>query len=334
MEAEPKGSIEDYRRNFEEATLHQFLRGISSLLSVLELAVSAPSEELDSSLCEEIEDKAKEAQREILAAEEAASNIVTLIDTGCEKLTSQQGKLSRRQEELQAGLEATQEQLAGLADQRKRLKGQVHSANMSLRQAKQTLALARAKLGEKRTGRDIGIGLTFVIPCIGIPMAVSFEKERVFRKSEVEAASKELAQVVAGIKKDEEELARIEERVPELEKEAEKAAEALSKVKGELLELKQMRISLAEAQCQLKSCTQYLSTLHGHVKALETQSQHLYSLGPVIPLVVMACEQVQERVPGNEFLLMAPQARSVLHTLGSTLPRLKERNKAQTEGHF
>ncbi|XP_072906487.1 uncharacterized protein [Hemitrygon akajei] len=221
--------MEDYKRKFEEATLPQFFRGISSLLSVLELAVSVPSEELDNSLCEKIQGKAKEAQREILAAEEAASNIVGLIDTGCEELTSQQGKLSRRQEELQAGLEATQEQLGSLADKQKQLKGQVQSANVSLREAKQTLAMARAKLGEKRTGRDIGIGLTFVIPCIGIPMAVSFEKERVYRKSEAEAASEELAQVVAGIKKDEEELARIEERVPELEREAEKAAEALSK---------------------------------------------------------------------------------------------------------
>ncbi|XP_051868695.1 uncharacterized protein LOC127568694 [Pristis pectinata] len=321
--------MEDYERNFEEATLPHFLKGISSVLSVLELVVSAPSDELSNSLCEEIKGKAKVAQREILAAEEAASNIVSLVDTGCEELTSQQGKLSKRQGELQASLASTQEQLADLADQRKQVEGQVQSATAWLRQAKQSLATARAKLGEKQTGRDIGIGLTFVIPCIGIPMAVAFEKERVYRKSEVEAASEELSQVVAGIKRDEEDLARIARQIPELEKEVEKAAETLSGLTGELLQIKQARTSLADTQCKLRNCSHYLSTLHGHMKALEAQSRNLYSLGPLVPLIVATCEQVQQQVPGNEFLLTATQAHMVLHALGNMLPRLKERKQAQ-----
>ncbi|XP_078261629.1 uncharacterized protein LOC144596752 isoform X2 [Rhinoraja longicauda] len=325
---------EKYQRNFEEATLPHFLKGIAYLLSLLELVVGAPSGELSDSMCEDIKREVEGAHREMVAAEEAAGTVVGLVDTACEEMTSQRSRLSKRQEELQASLTSTQEQLGDLAARREQAEGQVQSAAVWLKQAKQSLATARAKRGEKRTGRDIGIGLSFVIPCIGIPMAVAFEKEHVYRKLEVEEAWEEVSHVSASIKKDEEELNRINRRVPELEKEAEKATETLSGVKEELPKIRQLHVSLGSVQCNLRNCFQYLSTLRGMLRVMNVQSQTLYSLDQLVPLIIEACEHVQQQVAGNEFLMTATPVHTVLHSIAATLPSLQESKQAQTEDQF
>ncbi|XP_069786764.1 ribosome-binding protein 1-like isoform X2 [Narcine bancroftii] len=325
---------EKYQRNFKETILPHFIKGISSILSVVELVISISSEELSGPACAEIQGKAEVAQREVLAAEEAASKVLDLVDRGCEELTSQQGRLSRKQEELQARLTSTRGQLADLAEERKRIESQLQVATVRLKEAKQTLASARAKLGEKRTGRDIGIGLIFVLPCIGIPMAVAFEKERACSEWEVEDASKELSLLSAAMKRDEDHLDRMGRQMPELETEAEKGAETVGKVKGELLQTKEIRASLAGTQGELRSCTHYLSMLHGRLKTLNDQSRHLYSLQPLLPLIIGTCEQARQPVSGNEFLLTATQAHTALQALGTALPRLKEREQAQCNEKF
>ncbi|XP_055495067.1 ribosome-binding protein 1-like [Leucoraja erinacea] len=325
---------EKYQRNFEEATLPHFLKGISNLLSLLEFVVNAPSGELSDSMCEDIKGEVEGAHTGTLAAEEAAGTVVGLVDKACEELTSQRGRLSKRQDELQADLASTQEQLEDLAARREQAEGQVQSAAVWLKQAKQSLAAARAKRGEKRTGRDIGIGLSFVIPCIGIPMAVAFEKEHVYRKLEVEEAWEEVCQVTASIKKNKEEMNRIDRRVPELEKEVEKATETLSRVKEEMSKIRQLHISLGSMQCNLRNCFQYLSTLHGLLRVMNVQSQNLYSLDQLVPLIVEACEHVQQQVAGNEFLLTATQVHTVLHSIAATLHSLQESKQAQTEDQF
>ncbi|XP_067900288.1 myosin heavy chain, cardiac muscle isoform-like isoform X2 [Heterodontus francisci] len=315
---------EMHERDFKEATLPHFLKGISSILSFLEFAVNTGGGELSEPDCKEFKREIESAQRETLAAEEAASNVVDLIDTNCEKLMAQHGKLSKEQKELQKHIKSTQDQLSEVEIRRQQMKGQVQTATIWLKQAEQTLRAARAKKGEKQTGRDIGIGLSFVIPCIGIPMAVAFEKERVYRKSEVDIALEDFSQLKASITKDEEELNQLNRQIPELEKEMEKAAETLSGVKTELLKIKQSRSALANAQSKLKNCFQHLSALHGRVSVLKAQTQHMYSLGPLIPFIVETCAHIQQQVPGSELLLTGTQVHKVMDGLRIMLPKLKE----------
>ncbi|XP_067844353.1 cingulin-like [Heptranchias perlo] len=317
---------EIHERDFKEATLPHFLKGISSILSFLVLAVSVGGKDLSESDSKQLKSEIELAQRETLAAEEAASGIVDLIDAGCEKLTAQHGKLSKEQKELQESIKSMHNQLAGLKNQRQRITGQVQTAKVWLKQADQTLRAARAKKREKQTGRDIGIGLSFVIPCIGIPMAVAFEKERMHRKSEVDIASEDLSQLRASITKDEEVLDQLNRQIPEMKKETEKAAQTLSGVKTELLKIKRSGAALGKAQSKLKNCSQYLCTLHGRVSALKAQTQHMYSLGPLIPFIDETCAHIQQQVPGSELLLTGTQVHKVMDSLKCMLPKLKENN--------
>ncbi|GCB82688.1 uncharacterized protein [Scyliorhinus torazame] len=315
---------ERHERDFKEATSPHFLKAISSILTLLEVAVGAGHGELSEPDCKQFKSEIESAQRETLAAEEVASCAVDLIDGSCEKLMVQHGTLSKEQRELQKCIKSTQEQLAEVEAQRRRIKGQIQTAKGSLRHAEQTLRTARAKKGEKQTGRDIGIGLSFVVPCIGIPMAVAFEKERMYRKSEVDIALEDLSQVKASIVMDEEELNKLNRQAPELEKEMEKAADTLSGVKPELLKNKQSRAALANVQSKLKTCYQHMSALHGRVSALKAQAQNMYSLAPLIPFIIQAGAYVQEEVPGTELLLTEAHVHKVLDRLRIILPKLKE----------
>ncbi|XP_078085486.1 uncharacterized protein LOC144504267 [Mustelus asterias] len=317
---------ESHERNFKDATLPHFLKAISSILTFLEVAVSVGPGELSEPECKQFKREIESAQRESLAAEEAASSIVDLIDGSCEKLMVQYGKLSKEQKELQKGIKSTQDELAEMENQRKQVNGRIQTAKVSLKQAEQTLRAARAKKGEKQTGRDIGIGLSFVVPCIGIPMAVAFEKERMYRKSEVDVALEELSQLKVNIVMDEEELNKLNGQAPELEKEMEKAADTLSKVKPELLKVKQSRAALANAQSKLRTCYQHLSALHGRVNALKAQAQNMYSLAPLIPFIIETCAHVQQQAPGSELLLTGSEVLKVLDSLRIILPKLKESN--------
>ncbi|XP_059504744.1 uncharacterized protein LOC125454989 [Stegostoma tigrinum] len=318
--------MEDCERDCKEAIYPPFLRGVSSILSLLELTVSAGTGDLSEADSKQFKIEIESAQREILSAEEAASRIVDGIDTSCEKLMVQHGKLSTEQKELQKCLKCTQDQLAEVQDQRKRIEVQLQAAAVSLKQMEQTLKGSRAKKGEKQTGRDIGIGLSFVIPCIGIPMAVAFEKERLYRKSEVDIALEDLSHVKANITKDEEEMEKLNSQFPELEKKREETAESLSVVKAELLKIKRSRGALANVQCKLKRCHQHLSALHGRVSALKAQAQHMYSMVPLIPFVRETCAQAQLQGPGTELLMTGSQIHKVIEGVRIMLPKLQEPN--------
>ncbi|XP_043551207.1 uncharacterized protein LOC122552569 [Chiloscyllium plagiosum] len=317
---------EVYERDCKEAVSPSFLRGISSILTLLELAVSAGTGDLSEASSKQFKIEIESAQREILSAEEAASRIVDDVDASCEKLMVQHGKLSKEQKELQKCLKCTQDQLVEAEDQRKRTEGQLQAAAVSLKQMEQTLRGARAKKGEKQTGRDIGIGLSFVIPCIGIPMAVAFEKERLYRKSEVDVAVEDLSQVKASIIKDEEELEKLTSQFPELEKKRDETAESLSVVRTELLKFKRSRAALANVQCKLRNCYQHLSALHGRVSALKAQAQHMYSMAPLIPFVRETCAEAQLEGPGTELMLTGSQIHKVIESIRIMLPKLKDPN--------
>uniref|UniRef100_UPI00398E8B08 uncharacterized protein n=1 Tax=Pristiophorus japonicus TaxID=55135 RepID=UPI00398E8B08 len=325
---------EIHERDFKEATLPHFLKGISSILSLLALAVSVGGGDLSEPECRQLRSEVETAQRETLAAEEAAGSVVDLVDAGCERLTAQHGKLSKEQKELQRCIKSTHDELAVLENQRQRIKGRVQTDTVGLKQAEQTLRAARAKKGEKQTGRDIGIGLSFVIPCIGIPMAVAFEKERMYRKSEVDIASEDFSQLKASVTKDEEELDQLNRQIPELERETEKAAETLSGLKAELLKIKHSRAAFANAQSKLRNCSRHVSALHGRVSALKAQTQHMYSLGPLIPFIIEACVHIQQPILGTELLLTGSQVQKIMDGLNTMLPKLKERNLSDNTNYM
>eukprot|EP00061_Rhincodon_typus_P012272 g37901.t1 len=268
---------------------------------------------------EELEVADREAQKAATAAEALGD----VIDGHCEKLTMQYGQVSGDRKKLATNLLENQTKLRSLETDRELIQGRLQAGKTSLRQAEDTLRAARAKAGEKQTGRDVGIGLSFLLPCVGIPMAVAFEKERQFRKSEVDVASDDRSSLKSSISQDEELLKKINNQVPELYNDINGVTERLEESKAAELTLKESRVELAKLQARMRNCCQYLCTYQGKVNALKTQSQHMYNMSPLLTFLEEAAGQAQQ-VPDNEQLFNHIQVHKLVGDLKTLIPKVKD----------
>lgn len=314
---------EKYETSFKEAALPHFVKSISSLLAIVRLAANVGGQEKEDTEFTKFKGELETANKESQESAKATGDLVDLIDGTCEKLTAEHGQVTRNRKELATTLQSMQSKLRSLESEKELINGRLQAAKTSLRQAEDTLRAARAKAGEKQTGRDVGIGLSFLLPCVGIPMAVAFEKERQYRKTEVDVASDDRSLLKSNITKDEEQLGQINSQVPELYNEIDRVNENLEESKAAELTLRGSRAGLAEVQGRMRLCCQYLSSFQGKVGALKAQSQHMYSLSPLLPFLEEAVVQVQQ-VPDNEPLFNHIQVHRVVGDLKTLLPKITD----------
>uniref|UniRef100_UPI00398EAF49 tropomyosin-like n=1 Tax=Pristiophorus japonicus TaxID=55135 RepID=UPI00398EAF49 len=314
---------ENYENSFREQALPHFVKSISSLLAVVRIAANVGSREMEDTDIAKVQGELEIADKEALESAKATEDLVDLIDGTCEKLTADHGQVTKARKEQAATLQSMQSQLRSLESNKELINGRLQEAKTSLRQAESALRAARAMAGEKQTGRDVGIGLSFLLPCVGIPMAVAFEKERQNRKSEVDVASKERSILQADITKDEEQLGQINSQVPELYNKIDGVSENLEESKTAELTLRGSRAGLAEVQGRMRMCCQYLSSVQGRVAALKVQTKNLYNVSLLFPFLEEAIVQAQQ-VPHSEPLFNHIQVHRVIGDLQTLLPKISQ----------
>ncbi|XP_067881676.1 uncharacterized protein [Heterodontus francisci] len=312
-----------YENSFLEVAAPHFIKSLSSLLVMLRLAASVGNRDLQDGDIRKFREEVEIADREAQESAKAAGELGDSMDGSCEKLTVQYGQVGRSKKELSSSLQNAQNKLRSLETEKELIHGKLQAAKTSLRQVEDTLRAARAKAGEKQTGRDVGIGLSFLLPCVGIPMAVAFEKERQYRKSEVDVVSEDRSSLKSSITEDEEKLNEINCQVPELHKEISELNESLEENKVTELTLKESRTEHAKLQGRMRNCCQYLSTFQGKVSVLKAQSQHMYNMSLLLPFLEEAGVHAQQ-VPVNELFFNHIQVHRAVEDLKMLLPKIKD----------
>eukprot|EP00062_Callorhinchus_milii_P026701 gi/632989125/ref/XP_007883481.1/ PREDICTED: tropomyosin alpha-3 chain-like [Callorhinchus milii] len=317
-------SSEERERSFTEATLPHYVKAVSAVLDFTSLAARLGEREPDQGEVQTLTRQADTAHKEVLLAESAASGLVDGLDAECEALTVRYSKLSSERRGLEGSLASLQGELQVLTRQQDLLTSQLDTERTSLRQAQDCLREAQAKKGEKRTGRDVGIGLSFLLPCVGIPMAMAFEKERQFRKAEVDMVTGDHCQLKGSVTLAEEKLSELSEKLPVVSVRLEEARAGLEEAREKEQRVKERRTGLAQVQTRLRGCTHYLSSLCGQAKALQAQSQHLYSLSPLLPFLEELVAQITEPPGGASLVCEEPPARRLASQLASLLPTIHQ----------
>ncbi|XP_059841408.1 uncharacterized protein LOC132402556 [Hypanus sabinus] len=322
---------EDVERVFEERALPHLLQSLGALLNVVQTALSSPAggQELDvDRIQQEVELASKGAKLAVDQAQEASEK----MDIACEKATAQYGQLSVQRREKGAALQELQAKVRQMESEKELATSRLQAATASLRQAEDALRSARAKAGEKQTGRDVGIGLSFLLPCVGIPMAVAFEKERQLSKSEVELASDDRSQLRYSVSKDEQLLERLGGELPELQAKAQQLEIELGEIGGAERELKELRGQLSDAQARLRASFHQLSSLQGKVGTLSLQCQNLYSLRPLLPPLEEAILQSLMLPPQPPFTQASLQR--LTGDLKALQPQLKNLHLSQDSDEY
>ncbi|XP_062911003.1 uncharacterized protein LOC134350027 [Mobula hypostoma] len=322
---------EEVERMFEERTLPHLVQSLGALLKVVRTALSSPpgGQELDvDGIQQQVELASKGAKLAVGHAQEASEQ----MDQVCEKATAQYGQLSTQRREKSAALQELQTKVRQMESEKELAAGRLQAATVSLRQAEDALRSARAKAGEKQTGRDVGIGLSFLLPCVGIPMAVAFEKERQLSKSQVEVASDDSSQLRSSVSKDEQLLERLGGELPELQAQAQQLEMELSEIAGAEQELKERRGQLSEAQARLRASFHQLGGLQGKVGALSLQCQNLYSLRPLLPPLEEAI--LQSLMLPNQPPFTQASLQRLMGDLKTLQPRLKTLHLSQDNDEY
>ncbi|GCB83539.1 hypothetical protein scyTo_0024348 [Scyliorhinus torazame] len=317
-----EADYEKYGSSFTETAVPPFVKSLSSLLILLKIALQVGFRDLMDTDISKFQEEVQIANREAEDSVKCADGLGALIDGNSEKLTAEYGQVTSRRKELASSLQNNQNKLRSLEMERELLQDRLQTAKASLRQVEDSLREAKAKSAEKQTGRDVGIGLSFLLPCVGIPMAVAFEKERRYRKSEVDVTTDDRLTLKSNITKDEEQLSQINSQVPELHNEINEVNGSLEENKGVEQSLKERRVELAHLQSRMRNCCQYLSTFQGKVSALKVQSQHMYNMSPLLPFLEEAGLQAQQ-VPDTEQLFNQVQVYRLIGDLKAMLPKIK-----------
>ncbi|XP_069786724.1 uncharacterized protein [Narcine bancroftii] len=325
MEEEPE-------RAFEQRALPHFVKSMSALLCVLQAALvtgEQRGEELDvAGIQGQVELSGKEAD---LAAA-LTDGLCDQVDRQCELATAQHGQVGQQYRRQSEGLQELQGRLRQLESEQEAASGRLQTNTVSLRQADDALRSARAKVGEKQTGRDVGIGLSFLLPCVGIPMAVAFEKERKLSKTQVTVTSDDRSVLHSSISKDEQLLLQLGLQLPELRGQAQELERKLQESQADEQRLQGQRQVLAETQGRLRDCRHFLSCWQGKLAVLGVQCKHLYRLDPVLPFLEEAALQgllVPSLPPFQQ-----PTVQRLLGDLRLLLPKVKEQQLSRDSDYL
>ncbi|XP_060687185.1 uncharacterized protein LOC132819620 [Hemiscyllium ocellatum] len=295
-------SCESYEKKFKDVTLPPFVSGMSSIVSFVNSAVTFGDKELEESEIGKVKVDIELANREMRRAEKEARDVIDSMTAETLQLADDFDKAQRERKEQEESLWIKKDELIILESRRYQANDQLQAARSSLQHMETALNSAEARKGDKITGRDMGIGLIFLAPCVGIPMTVNYNKELNTTKKLVKTVDGEINHLRAEVKQREDEMHKYNSQIPEKSKEIERLKESVARKEREVEKLQRACGLLADTKCKLKYCYNYLYSLQGAVEVLYNSCQDLYSLDPIMPIIEETLKAIQQQNSHNELL--------------------------------
>ncbi|XP_067901703.1 chromosome partition protein Smc-like isoform X2 [Heterodontus francisci] len=294
---------ETYEKKFKDVTLPHFVSGISAILSFANSAVTLGDKELEESECVKVKMDVGLAYEEISMAKEGATGMIDSLTAETLQLTEEFDKAQVDRKNLEESLWLKKDELITLESRRYQVNDQLQAARLSLQHTEDALNIAEARKGEKATGRDMGIGLMLLVPCVGIPMTVDYNKELNNTKRLVKTVEGEMHRLRAIVKQNEEEMKKCNSQIPEISKEIERVKESLTRREREVEKMQRACGILADIKCKLKYCYNYLYSLHGTVEVLYTSCRDIYNLDSIMSVIEETFRTIQQQNSHNELLV-------------------------------
>ncbi|XP_038673135.1 uncharacterized protein LOC119976597 [Scyliorhinus canicula] len=265
--------------------LFKELKAIESLVMKMIAVGSKTLCEMDTEMIRKL---VNEAHKEAHQASNVASGYVRKIQSECEKLTEEKGKLQKELEDKKGQLESLQHQLKTIEEEKEMNVKCLQEAESSLQLAEE--ALQRLKDHEKamETGRNVGIGLLF-IPFIGLILgAATIIGCEVTRQQACEAEKRANGHMVSqkeNVSRCESDLRaclyNIQKKMAEIT-ETEKNIQALD---YELTSQHELLKKLFETDNKLKTGATVLNNLSGKVEVLKIRSENFARLDALLIVV-------------------------------------------------
>ncbi|XP_078085500.1 uncharacterized protein LOC144504277 isoform X1 [Mustelus asterias] len=291
-----------YEKKFKDVTLPHFVSGMSSILSFANSAATFGDKDLEEAECRKVKTDVKVAYEEMSRADREAKGMIDSLTAETLQLMEDFDKAQRNRKDLEESLWIKKDELITLESDRYQVNDQLQAARSTLQHLENSLTTAEARKGEKITGRDVGIGLMLLVPCVGIPMTVDYNKELNNTKRLVKTVESELHHLRAVVKENEEKMSNCNRQIPEKSKEIERLKESLSRKEREVEKMRSACGLLADIKRKLKDCYNYLLTLHGTVETLYNSCSNLYSLDPIMPIIEELFKNVLQQNSRNEIL--------------------------------
>uniref|UniRef100_V9L7H4 Epidermal growth factor receptor substrate 15-like 1 n=1 Tax=Callorhinchus milii TaxID=7868 RepID=V9L7H4_CALMI len=306
---------EVYEKKFKDATLPHFASGISSFLSFAELASVAGNKELDDPECRMMKLEIESCYDELGRARTGGQQVIESLTAQGMLLAANLEIAEQERTKLEEELRIEKDKLITEESRRQEIRDKLQTARSSLKQAKNTLIAAKARQGEKVTGRDVGIGLILLVPCVGIPMTVDCSKELKKTRELVNLTDKKRQEFEASITEQETELRKCNEQIPKLSKDIARLKEKLAQKERDVENLKKVCAGQAEVRSKLRYCYNYLDSLHGSVEVLHKSSKCMYSLEPLWSTVQEIFNTILQQNSHNELLNYDSQVQGMIKKL-------------------
>ncbi|XP_067844635.1 myosin heavy chain, cardiac muscle isoform-like isoform X2 [Heptranchias perlo] len=312
-----------YEKKFKDVTLPHFVSGISAILSFANVAVTVGDKDLEQSECGKMKMAVESAYEELSMAEKEAKGVIDSLTTETLQLTEDLDQAKVDMKDLEESLSVKEDELISLESHKNQISDELQKDRSSLQHMKNTLNTANARKGDKVTGRDMGCGLIFLVPCVGIPMTVDYNKELKSTKRLVKTAEDEKCHLEETVKLHEKEMSKCNSQIPEKSKEIKRAKESLAKKEREVEKMQEACRSLADIKCKLKYCYNYLYSLHGTVEVLHNSCQDMYSLDPIMPVIEETFKTVEQQGSHNELLVYDADVQKMVKEMKALQYRMK-----------
>ncbi|XP_055495083.1 uncharacterized protein LOC129699384 isoform X1 [Leucoraja erinacea] len=327
---------EQYEKKFKDVTLHHFRGGLSALLNFANYVNAYGYRDLEESECTKIKTVLETAHKAMSKAEDAAGSFIESLMKDTLQLALNFDEVKLKRKDLKESLQAKKYEMMLLENQRFQVNDQLQAARMSLQHTENALNAAEVRKGEKTTGRDMGIGLILLAPCVddhntgkvvvedspsdpswrmhrfpqdplrttatGIPMTVDYNKELKSTRKLLKEVEKQLYKLKDTVKEKEEEMKKGNSQILENSKETKMLKDNLAQTEIEVERMQMVVGALNDTKTKLKFCYNYLYSLQGLVEVLYQSSEDIYSLEPIKEAIEDTLKAIQQPNSHNELL--------------------------------
>ncbi|XP_051868691.1 uncharacterized protein LOC127568691 [Pristis pectinata] len=261
-------------------------------------------------------------------AYDLASGYLKKVQSECEKLTEEKGRLQEEVKEKKQQLSNLQAQLPHIRKEKEGHENYLRDARESLRVAEEALERQREHERSMAVGRDVGIGLMF-IPIIGtIAGAITVgvcETSRQQAEESCRQANEQVERQQEQVSKCSRDLESCISRIEEKRKEINQTEQSIQDVENELESLHELLKNLFDIDCQLKHGTVAVSELLGKSKVLKLRSEKFLNLDALIIVVndIIAHILNLPHLQGGKLLRLEAATVEMLTTLSDQLKAIE-----------
>ncbi|XP_069786776.1 uncharacterized protein [Narcine bancroftii] len=305
----------EYVNNFRDKTLPHFVRGLTALLPFAKSVAIFGEKDLEESECDKVKREVELIHREMDQATKEAEALITSMHKDYENLAKDIDEAYASKKSLEESLQDSKNELVKLENQRYNLSDKLQTSRNWLQQLESTLSAAETRLAEKTTGRDMGIGLLLIAPCVGIPMIVDYNKELNNAKNLLKTTDNKKHHLSEAISKNEEEIKSLNIKIPEKNDEIEKLKDNLARQVRKVEDLEMAFKALTDTKDDLKHCFNYLTSVLETVKMLNSSCNDLYSLEPLMTVITETFNIIKKQNSRNELLTNNPCVKELVKSL-------------------